>query len=121
MWNKPTVKQLAKIPKLYSTENIPTQKKKIHMHFFMGGSDWFIAEYDPKSEIFFGYAILNGDLEMAEWGNISYKELRDLKVKGWLEVDRDKWWKPVTFEKAMEIYRGRHGLKQVKVRGHTRG
>ena len=41
----------------------------------------------------FGFVILNGDYQNAEWGNIYYPELRDLNVKGF-EVDRDKYWKP---------------------------
>jgi len=33
MWNKPTVKQLSKIPKFYSTEKVPLKEKMIYMHF----------------------------------------------------------------------------------------
>ncbi|MBF0540451.1 MAG: DUF2958 domain-containing protein [Nitrospirae bacterium] len=92
MWNQPTAKQLAKIPALYSTEEVALKGKKIYMHFFIGGSDWYIAEYDEKNGLFFGYAILNNDLEMGEWGYFSFQELKDIKVGGWLEVDRDKYW-----------------------------
>lgn len=93
MWSKPTEKQLAKIPALYSTEETPLKDKVIHMHFFLGGCDWYAAEYDPTEKIFFGFAILNGDLEMAEWGNFSLDELMSLKVS-FLEVDRDRHWTP---------------------------
>jgi hypothetical protein len=99
MWNKPTKKELSKMPALYSTDAIPLKEKVIHMHFFIGGCDWYVAEYDPEEQIFFGFAILNGDLEMAEWGNVSFKELCELKFK-FLEVDRDLHWKPT---KAKEI------------------
>ena len=91
MWNAPTIKQLAKIPVLYSTETIPASDKKVHMHFFIAGSDWYIAEYDGE-DIMFGFAILNGDTDNAEWGYISFKELQDIKIR-FLEVDRDKYWK----------------------------
>ena len=97
MWNKPTEKQLAKLPKLYATENVSTKNKLIHMHFFMSGSDWYIAEYDPKERIFFGYAVLNGDWEMAEWGYTSYDELLNLK-KDYVQVDRDLHWKIKKFK-----------------------
>lgn len=96
MWNKPTTKQLAKIPALYSTEDIPTENKKVVMHFFMGGCDWWITEFDGV-DTFFGFACL-GDPEMAEWGYVSYSELRNTRVK-WLEVDRDIHWKPIEFGK----------------------
>jgi hypothetical protein len=97
MWNKPTVKQLAKIPALYATEDIPAEKKIIHMHFFVGGCDWWIAGYNGK-DTFFGFACL-GDPEMAEWGYISYSELKELKVRRMFEVDRDMHWKPIEFGK----------------------
>lgn len=92
MWSKPTEKQLAKIPAIYSTEETPLQDKMIHMHFFLAGCDWYAAEYDPTDRIFFGFVVLNGDLDMAEWGNFSLDELMNLKVK-FLEVDRDRNWK----------------------------
>ena len=101
MWNIPTKERLAKIPKLYETENIPLCKKMIYLHFFLGGCDWYIAEYDGK-DTFWGFAILNNDLHMAEWGYISFCELKSIKVHGWIEVDceLDAFWK---VRKACEI------------------
>jgi len=64
MWNQPTRQRLAKIPKLYETENIPLKDKLIYLHFFIGDCDWYIAEFD--GDLFWGFAILNGDYEMAE-------------------------------------------------------
>lgn len=101
MWNKPSPEELAKIPAFYSIEKVPLKDKIIHMHFFLGGCDWYAAEYDPESQIFFGFVILNNDLEMAEWGDFSFEELCDLQVK-FLEVDRDLHWQP---QKAVEIER----------------
>ncbi len=93
MWNVPTKDRLAEIPKLYETENVALQDKLIHLHFFIGGSDWFIAEYDG-GDLFWGFAVLNGDLDMAEWGYISFKELRDLNIGG-LEIDCElpRYWR----------------------------
>ena len=69
------------------------------MHFFIGGCDWYAAEYYPEEKLFFGFAILNNDLQNAEWGYFSLQELSDLKIK-FLEVDRDLHFTPC---KAMEI------------------
>jgi len=99
VWCKPTEKQLAKIPELYSGELISLEEKVIHMHFFMGGSDWYVTEYNPKEGNFFGFVILNGMYDCAEWGYFNYKELCDLKMS-FLEVDRDKYWK---VRKANEV------------------
>ena len=98
MWNAPTRKQLEKLPKLYSTEGTPTKDKIIHMHFFIGNCDWYIAESDGD-DTFFGFAIINGDYEMAEWGYMSLEELMEIKIRIF-EVDRDLHWKPV---KACEV------------------
>ena len=93
MWNPPTQKQLAKIPALNETRSIPLPDKKIHQHFFMGGCDWYIAEYGPAEDIAWGFVILNGDHQNSEWGYISLAELRKVR-KGFVEVDREISWKP---------------------------
>lgn len=97
MWNVPTAKQLAALPALYSTEKVPTSEKKLLMHFFIGSSDWWVVEYDAQNKLFFGYAVLNGDWEMAEWGYTSLEELKSIK-SGFVEVDRDLHWKPIKFK-----------------------
>ena len=94
MWNEPDQAQLDKIPRLYETEVIPPKDKLIHLHFFISGCDWYIAEYDGE-DTFFGFAILNQDYEMAEWGYISFEELKPIKVQGFYEVDCDLFWNVV--------------------------
>jgi hypothetical protein len=86
MWNEPTKTRLNRIPKLYQTENTPLKDKMIHLHFFIGGCDWYIAEYDGE-DVFWGFAILNSDFQNAEWGYISFGELKSIKIDGWLEID----------------------------------
>ena len=86
MWNIPSKERLAKTPKLYETENIPLKDKLICLHFFIGGCDWYIAEYDGE-DLFWGFAILNKDLQNAEWGYISFSELKSIKLDGWLEIE----------------------------------
>lgn len=93
MWNEPTEKQLEKLPKLYETEEIPIKNKIIHMHFFIFATDWFIAEYDSKNKIFWGFVILNGDEQNAEWGYIPFSEIKEINISG-IEVDRDLYWQP---------------------------
>ena len=101
MWNIPTRQRLARIPKLYETEHVPLKDKLIHLHFFIGGCDWFIAEYDGD-DLFFAFAILNNDYEMAEWGYVSFRELKSIKVQGWLEIDceLEDFWQ---VKRAVEI------------------
>jgi hypothetical protein len=85
MWNIPSKKRLQQIPQLYETENIELKNKLIYLHFFIGGCDWYITEYDGD-DLFWGYAILNGDDQNAEWGYISFSELKRLKIQ-FVEID----------------------------------
>ena len=105
MWNEPTPEQLANLPRLYATENTPWQDTVIHEHFFLGGCDWYAAEYSPDERIFFGYAILNNDLQNSEWGYVSFDELRSVNVRG-IEVDRDLHWKPTKASDIEKVVRG---------------
>jgi hypothetical protein len=93
MWNVPSEERLARIPRLYETESIPLKDKIIHLHFFIGGCDWYIAEYDGV-DLFFGYAILN-DAQNAEWGYIRFSELKAINING-IEIDceLEEYWSP---------------------------
>ena len=101
MWNEPSQDRLSKIPKLYETENIPLKEKLISLHFFIFGCDWYICEYDGY-DTFFGFCILNGDFQNAEWGYVSFSELKSIKIDDCLEVDcvLEQYWK---VKKSSEI------------------
>ncbi len=96
MWNKPSDEELSRMPRLYETENVPLEDKIIHQHYFIGSCDWYMAEYGPEERLFFGHAILNNDLQNAEWGYTSLDELADINVRG-IEIDRDLYWEPKRF------------------------
>ena len=85
MWNKPTKERLNRIPRLYETEDVPLKEKLVHLHFFIGGCDWYICETDGNR--MWGFCILNNDYEMSEWGYVSLSEMRSIRIDGWLEVD----------------------------------
>ena len=107
MWNEPSQEQLKKIPGLYETEDTPLGEKLVYLHFFIGGCDWYVTEYDGD-DLFFGYAILNGDEEMAEWGYISFEELKKLKIPPGFEVECEAFWR---IRKAREV-------EKIKVASH---
>ncbi|MBU0506047.1 DUF2958 domain-containing protein [bacterium] len=111
MWNKPTDAELRTLPPLYSSESTPLKEKVIHMHFFIGGCDWYATEYDQQDKLFFGFAILNNDLEMAEWGYFSLPELAELK-SSFVEVDRDLYWNPTQAQNVERICEAQ-GWKQL--------
>ncbi len=86
MWNKPTEERLKKLPLIHETGALPLKEKRVHLHFFVAGCDWYICETD-RHDLMWGFCILNSDYEMAEWGYVSLRELCNIKVNGWLEVD----------------------------------
>lgn len=104
MWNEPSKEELAKLPKLYETEKAPLADKIIYMHFFAGPADWWMAEYSADERLFFGYACL-GDPEMAEWGYVSFDELRELRFgpRDAMNADYDMHWKPKPVRDIPEI------------------
>ena len=53
MWSELTKEQLSKIPRLYETENVPLEEKRVYLHFFIGACDWYVAEYDGE-DLFWG-------------------------------------------------------------------
>lgn len=101
MWNEPTKEQLAKLPKLYETEKVQLKDKPIYIHLFIGGSDWFICEYDGE-DLFFGYAIL-GDNTFGEWGYMSFMELKQIMVQPGIEVDCELFDPPLKASEIEEI------------------
>jgi hypothetical protein len=105
MWNIPSKKRLNKIPRLYETENIPLAEKRLYLHFFICGCDWYVAEYDGV-DLFWGFACLNGDVEMAEWGYFSFSELKSINIKG-LETDceLENFWGEYVKAKNIELIR----------------
>lgn len=93
------MEDLREIPELYGTDKTPDLEKVIYMHFFIGGSDWYAAEYSQGDRLFFGYAILNGDLQNSEWGYFSLDEMQRIHFRG-IEIDRDLHW---DVRKAREV------------------
>lgn len=89
------------MPASYETEEINTPDKVIHLHYFLGASDWFFIEIDKGSpddvikgiqQQAFGFAILNGDTQNSEWGNINIQELIEN------DVEIDFHFKPIKFD-----------------------
>ena len=102
MRNKPTESELAELCEIPIAKNTPLEERVVHMHFFLGNSDWYVSEYDPQRQMFFGYFIPNNDYEKAGWGQFSLEELDRLRSGRHGEVVRNLDWKPT---RAMEVDR----------------
>jgi hypothetical protein len=87
------------IPKPYETED-QGDAAPVRLHYFKGGSDWYIIERDIDGEQIqcFGFACLNGDKQNAEFGYINIAEL----IKYGVELDL--YYKPQTVEDIKRKY-----------------
>lgn len=102
----PDAATAALVPELYATEPTATRDKVVYLHYFVGGCDWWLVEYDKTEALGFGYACL-GDRAGAEWGLVSLVELEAVEVPltGAFDglsivVERDLHWQPKTAAEA---------------------
>ena len=77
-------KAVVNAPKPYSTDG--SEQHPLVIHYFSGGTDIYVCEIDKDEESYFGYTILNGDFENAEWGYGSLDEVRHISS---MDLDLD--------------------------------
>ena len=92
MLDMPSKEMLDSLPPLYATANIPVAEKLIYLHFYFGDCHWLVCEFDGE-DLFFGYAILHGDMQNAEWGYFSLNELAEIDFNGF-QVCCNQDWEP---------------------------
>ncbi len=76
----PSAESLEAIPGLYATDAVGAADKTIHLHYFTGGCDWLIAEFDRATGEAFGWARVN--YPVGEWGYIYLPELEQIMIPG---------------------------------------
>jgi hypothetical protein len=99
------------MPATYGQENVKSQDKIVYLHYFKGGSDWYIVEKDsePEQEQAYGYVILNDDEQMGEWGYISIVELLEV------QVELDFFFEPKKFREVMAERNGETNKPEINV------
>jgi hypothetical protein len=102
----PPAPELARIPGERKTENVPPDETMIHLHYFGGPFDCYLAEVweDDGDWLGFGYTQIQG-LGDGEWGLTSLSELEEINTHGGLVIiERDLWWEPVPFWRARQAF-----------------
>jgi hypothetical protein len=93
----PSAAELAAIPALYATDG-QGKDAIVHLHYFVGGADWYVTELDPETGEAFGSA----DLGMGpELGYIPLTELESVLAGGIFPVERDLQWAPKPLREAL--------------------
>jgi hypothetical protein len=62
-----------------------------------GNGTWYLSELDPESNTAYGLC----DLGTPEMGYVSLDELSNIKVSMGLGIERDRWFKPMEFERII--------------------
>lgn len=88
------------VPKIY-TQDGKGMNAVAYFHYFYGGSDWYITEYDKDTNEGYGYAILNGDTQMSEMGYIDLAGLTE-KRSGFQQINIDQYFKPQTLNQVFQ-------------------
>ena len=84
------------IPPIYGQDG-KGKNAVVWMHYFVGGSDWYITELDKKENIAFGYVIMNGNLRDSSLGRISINELITIDL-----VNLDLYWSVQTLNQVFQ-------------------
>ncbi len=88
-----------KMPALHSQRSRTKLKslEVVYLHYFYGNTDLFILEKGTgdNKDIFYGYIILNGDYQNAEYGDISIPEIKKI-------AELDFYWDPIPLKVALK-------------------
>ena len=84
-----TKELLKQFPKLYETEEVPAEEKKVIAKFFTPWTNWtwYATEFDGEDR-FFG--LVDGNEK--EWGYFSLKELQSITGPVGLKIERDLYF-----------------------------
>ncbi|WP_022669480.1 hypothetical protein [Desulfospira joergensenii] len=69
---------LADLPDLFTNEETPFKNRLIQLHLFSFQADWFICEYNPAWQNFYGMMVFRNDFKNARWGYFTLPELEEL-------------------------------------------
>jgi len=86
------------IPKLYASEHVEDPTVWIKLFDPTGSWTWYLTEYDPEQDLAFGLV----DGFEAELGYISLAEIRQMRVRMGLKIERDLWFNPQPLSKVRE-------------------
>ncbi len=90
----------------------------VYAHYFIGGCDWLVTEYDPEGDYAFGWACLNLDRDNAELGYFSLVELDSTRapirlngvlVRDAIPVEYEEDWELMTLREAIALLDKRQG------------
>jgi len=96
---------LSEIPKIYGQDG-KGKESIVYLHYFNSSSDYYVTEltYEEDEKLFtaFGYVILNGDMQNAEFGYLPINEI--IQQKNPIRYpELDFYWKPTSLKSILDI------------------
>jgi hypothetical protein len=106
-------KYIKDIPELDATDG--DAEKMVYLHYFSSSSDWYVIELG-KGDIFdddnemqkeaFGYAILNGDMQNAEYGYMNIDEIKEY-------AELDLYFTPQNINDIIRKHEGQYDYEEM--------
>jgi hypothetical protein len=96
-------------------DNRALDQQLVFAKLFTPDADWvlWVADYDAPNRRLFCYALLNGDLQMAEWGWQCLDDLQALRGRMGLPMERDTGFQPQLLSAALDQWQRQRGLVDV--------
>ena len=105
---KGKLKEIAETYRKINTDNELVNKDGTHnvgFRYFLGNTEIYISEIDSEG-IGFGYNILNGDLQMSEWGSTSMDEILSIPfIEMDYHVDKDATIEEMLYKSHPEYFK----------------
>jgi hypothetical protein len=86
-------------PALYATEDTPLAEKMLHVYYFLGSHDWYIAELDPETGLAFDYSTGGA----CERGYMDLVEMEEV-IGAMSVIERDIHFVPTTTQELDSVW-----------------
>ena len=104
---KGKLKEIAETYRKINTDNELINENGTHnvgFRYFLGNTEIYLSEIDSDG-IGFGYSILNGDLQMSEWGSTTLEEILNIPyIEMDYHVDKDATIEEMLYQKHPEYF-----------------
>jgi hypothetical protein len=102
----PPIPELAEVPSIIDARTTPPAERLLLVHYFTTYCDWFVAGFDPRTGIAYGYTD-DPELGLSMWGRFDLNALCSLVIPTDppVVVWRDEEWRPLPADAALLQHR----------------
>ena len=91
----PPRREMAQVPSIRAARRTAPAKRVLQVHYFTADCDWFVAGFDPRTGIAFGYTEEPG-IDLYDWGYFDLNAMCSALIacQPPVIVWRDQEWRP---------------------------